>query len=124
MPLTLVVLRGTLGWILFGLQCGFCFFGVLFKACFGHKFPIVSVIVYLLMGWVAIFAMKPILMVLSIKGFMWVLYGGIFYTIGVIFFATDQKFSYFHAIWHLFVLMGSACHFILMLVYVIPLAIS
>ena len=124
MPLTLVVLNGPLGWVLFSLQCLFCLVGITFKACFGDKFAIVSVIVYLLMGWVAIFAIKPILAILSLKGFMWVIYGGLFYSLGVIFFATDKKFSYFHAIWHIFVLLGSLCHFIMVLFYVIPLTIS
>lgn len=124
MPLTLVALKGTLGWIIFSLQCAFCFVGVFFKAFYGPRYPVVSLIVYLLMGWVAIFAINPILTALSFKGLMWILYGGIFYTLGVIFFVADQKFHFFHAIWHVFVLLGSACHFVMVLFYVIPLPIS
>lgn len=122
MPITLVALKGTVGWVFFYLQCAFCFVGVLFKACYGPKYPAVSLIVYLLMGWVAVFAFKAIFLALSIHGFMWVIYGGIFYTLGVVFFATDQRFQFFHAIWHVFVLLGSACHFVMVLFYIIPLS--
>jgi hemolysin III len=121
MPLALVALKGYLGWLLFSFQCFFCIVGIIFKICYGYRYPIVSLILYLLMGWVTIFAVKPIMLALSLHGFMWVLYGGIFYTLGVIFFITDHKFQYFHAIWHLFVLFGSACHFVVVLFYVIPL---
>lgn len=123
MPLTLIALKGTLGWFLFSLQCTFCLAGILFKACYGPKYPTLSLICYLLMGWMAIFAIKPLLVALSIKGFLWILYGGVFYSLGVIFFAMDEKFKFFHAIWHLFVVLGSVCHFLMILFYVIPLPV-
>lgn len=123
MPLALVILNGPLGWVLFALQCGFCVVGITFKAVFGPKYPTVSLIFYLLMGLTAIFAAKPMISTLSLNGFMWVIYGGIFYIVGVIFFAIDRKVSYFHAIWHLFVMLGSFCHFLMVLYYVIPFQI-
>jgi hemolysin III len=123
MPLTLVALNGPLGWFLFSLQWAFSLIGIIFKVCCGHRYEIASLILYLLMGWVAIFAIKPIMIALSLKGFMWILYGGIFYTIGVLFFVGDKKFQYFHAVWHVFVLLGSACHFVVVLFYIIPIPV-
>ncbi len=120
MPLALVVLQGALGWTVFGIECGLCLIGVLFKAIFGPKLKILSAFFYLLMGWVAVLVIKPIYMTLPIGATLWLLLGGLFYTLGIIFFATDQKFSYFHAIWHFFVLVGSVCHYIMILAYVIP----
>jgi hemolysin III len=120
MPLTLVVLNGPIGWILFGVQCGLCLVGVLFKLIFRFKWSGVSTAFYLLMGLVALCAIKPIVNAISFSGFMWILAGGIFYILGVIFFTIDKKISYFHTIWHVFVLGGSVCHFILVFNYVIP----
>lgn len=121
MPLALVALNGVFGWTLFGVECGFCVFGITFKAIFGPKFEVVSVLFYLLMGWLAVFAIKPIYIAISAKGLLWIFSGGLFYTLGVLFFATDKKVPYFHAIWHLFVLIGSICHFFTVLWYIMPL---
>lgn len=120
MPLTLVVLYGIWGWILFSIQCVFSLLGILFKVFFGTRYPTVSVIFYVLMGCMALPAMKPISEAISLAGFMWIILGGVFYIFGILFFAIDQKVSYFHTIWHLFVLAGSACHFIMVFFYVIP----
>ena len=121
MPITLVALKGTWGWTLFGIECGFCLIGITFKAIFGPKYGFVSVLFYLLMGWIAIIAIKPILDAISIKGFMWILAGGVFYTLGVPFYALDRKVPFFHSIWHIFVLFGSVCHFFMVFYYIIPL---
>lgn len=123
MPLTLIALKGPFGWTLFGLECGCCVFGIAFKAVFGTKFEIVSTLFYLLMGWIAVFAIKPMYAVISGKGLFWIVAGGLFYTLGVLFFAIDKKVSYFHAVWHVFVLLGSICHFFTVLWYVIPINI-
>lgn len=123
MPLTLVALSGAFGWVLFGIECGCCLIGILFKAIFGTKFAVVSALFYLLMGWLAIFAWKPMYTAVTEKGALWILFGGIFYTLGIIFFATDKKVPYFHAIWHIFVLIGSFCHFLTILLYVNPVII-
>jgi hemolysin III len=123
MPLALVVLKGSLGWTVFGVEYGLCFVGVLFKAIFGPRFAILSVLFYLIMGWLAIFTIRPIIEAFPIKGSLLVILGGLFYTLGVIFFALDQKFPFFHAIWHLFVLAGSISHFFMILLYVLPLPV-
>jgi hemolysin III len=120
MPLTLVVLKGAFGWTLFGLIWSFCIIGILFKVFFGPKYELISSLFYLLMGWLAVFAIKPLIAAVTLNAFILILIGGLFYSLGVIFFAMDKKFSYFHAIWHMFVLAGSICHFFMIFLYVIP----
>lgn len=120
MPLALVSLRGPLGWTVFGLQTGLCLIGVVFKAVFGPRFEFFSSLFYLLMGWLAIVVVKPLLATVSFQGFLWILLGGICYTVGIIFYSLDRKVKYFHAFWHLFVLAGSIFHFFFVLFYVIP----
>ncbi len=117
LPITLIILKGSLGWIMFAIEYGLCLLGIIFKIIFKTKLSIISVLFYLFMGWLAIIAIKPIY--LSI-GILWLFLGGIFYTLGVIFFAIDKKVSYFHAVWHIFVLAGSYCHFNMIYFYVIP----
>lgn len=123
MPITLVVLHGALSWLVFGLECGFCVLGICFKAIFGPKFEVLSTLFYLLMGCLALIVIKPIYDALSFQGMMYILYGGIFYILGIIFFALDKKIPFFHSIWHLFVLMGSFFHFFLVLLFIIPFGI-
>lgn len=120
MPIALIVLKGTLGWTLFILEYVFCSLGMLFKTFFGSRFEVFSILFYLLMGWIAIFAIKPLFLALPFQYFMWIILGGIFYTLGVFFYANDKKKPYFHAIWHLFVLAGSFCHFLVVFSYIIP----
>lgn len=120
MPITLVILQGTVGWILFAVECTLCLIGILFKVFFGTRFSIISVLFYLFMSYMVVFAMKPIYLAISFYGIMWLLLGGVFYTLGIIFFAIDKKISYFHTVWHLFVLAGSICHFIMVYFYVLP----
>jgi len=122
MPITLLVLKGSVGWTLFGFECSLCFIGVIFKAVYGHRYAALSGAFYLLMGWLAIFAIEPIIKALPSYGPAWLLAGGIFYTLGFIFFALDKKYHYFHTIWHLFVLAGSFAHFYLISYYVIAFA--
>jgi len=119
-PITLVVLSGAIGWTLFGVECGFCVFGITFKAIYGPKFEVLSTLFYLFMGCCALIAIKPIYDAISLKGMMYVLYGGIFYVLGIIFYALDKKFRFFHSIWHVFVLLGSFFHFFMVFNYVIP----
>lgn len=122
MPISLLVLKGDLGWTLFGFEASFCVIGVTFKAIYGHKYEALSGAFYLLMGWLAIFAIEPIMSALPTYGLAWLLAGGIFYTFGFVFFALDQKYHYFHTIWHLFVLAGSFAHFYLISSYVVILS--
>lgn len=77
------------------------------------------VVIYLLMGWLILIAINPLLQALTLAGFAWLLSGGLFYTVGVVFYALDKKVSCFHGIWHLFVLAGSLSHYLTVLFYVV-----
>jgi len=118
-PFTLVNLRGAWGWTLFGVVWGLTIAGILFKVWFVDHFPIASTVVYLLMGWLAVVAVKPLFTQVPLGGLLWILAGGLLYTAGVAFFAW-QKLPYHHAVWHVFVLGGSVCHYFAVLFYVIP----
>jgi len=118
MPISLLVLKGNLGWTLFSIECSFCFIGITFKSIYGHKYPALSGVFYLLMGWLIIFAIESLVASLPTYALALLFTGGIFYTFGFLFFALDQKYHYFHAIWHLFVLAGSYFHFYLISSYV------
>ena len=118
-PFTLIALRGAWGWSIFGVIWGLAAVGILLKIFFIGRFRIASVGVYLLMGWLCIIALKPLLDSLPEGGFPWLLAGGIAYTVGVVFFAW-KSLPYSHAIWHLFVMTGSACHFFSVMVLVLP----
>lgn len=116
-PFTLGVLQGPWGWTLFGLVWGLAFFGVIFKSVMRVRYLWVSTALYLIMGWLIVIAFKPLLLYLPTSGLLWLLAGGVFYTIGVIFFAVDEKIRYCHFVWHLFVLAGTTCHFFAVLYY-------
>ena len=118
-PFTLVSMRGGWGWTLFGLVWGLAIAGIVFKVWFVEHFPIASTIVYLAMGWLAVVAVKPVLAMLPVAGIVWLVAGGLLYTAGVGFFAW-QKLPYHHAIWHLFVIGGSVCHYIAVVRVVVP----
>lgn len=111
-PFTLVGLEGTLGWVMFGTIWGLAISGILFEAL-THRGPrIIPVLIYLLMGWLCIFALNPVLATLPPDAFRWLLVGGIFYTSGILFYALDHWYPACHGIWHLFVLAGSMSHFV------------
>lgn len=116
-PFVLVPLRGRLGWLLFGIVWSLAVAGVVFKSFAVNRFAIASVVVYLGMGWLAVFAMRSLLHALTWHGIFWIALGGLFYTAGIVFYAFD-RLSYFHAFWHLFVLAGSTCHYFAVLFYV------
>jgi len=115
-PPLLVAMRGTWGWTLFSLIWGLAVFGLIFETLTIGKFKIISVIIYITMGWLAVFALNPMLKALPPGMFKWFLIGGLFYTVGIVFYAWE-KISYNHAIWHLFVLAGSITHFFGILFY-------
>jgi hemolysin III len=119
-PFTLVTLRGGWGWALFGFVWGLAVLGIVFKSLFIGRLAVLSTVVYILMGWCALIAIRPLLQALPWNAFLWLLAGGLAYTLGVVFFA--GKYRYAHAIWHLFVLAGSACHFVAVWEYVLPVA--
>jgi len=109
-PITLISLRGPWGWSIFGAIWGFAIMGILYEIIFLGKHKAVSLILYILMGWLIIIAIKPLLMNTSSNFLIWLLAGGLCYTLGV-FFYVKKKWPYSHAIWHVFVLSGSICHF-------------
>jgi hemolysin III len=116
-PFALVSLRGRLGCILFAIVWTLAVIGITFKSLAMERFAITSVVVYVGMGWMGVFAMHPLLHALTWHGISWILVGGLFYTAGIVFFALD-RLSYLHALWHLFVLAGSTCHYFAVLFYV------
>ena len=118
-PIVLVMLPADWGWSLFGVIWGFALVGLVFKLFATGKFEVISTVAYVCMGWLAIIAIKPLYDALSGAGFFWLLAGGLSYTLGVVFYAWDSL-RFGHAIWHLFVLGGSICHFFLILWYVVP----
>ncbi len=119
-PFVLVPLHGQLGWLLFAIVWSLAVLGIVFKSFAVDRFAIASALVYLGMGWLVVFAMRPLLHALTWHGVFWIALGGLFYTVGIIFYAFD-RFSYFHALWHVFVLSGSACHYFAVLFYVAQL---
>ncbi|WP_070119432.1 PAQR family membrane homeostasis protein TrhA [Bacillus marinisedimentorum] len=109
-PLLLVVIRGALGWTLFGIVWGIAIAGVVFKAFFVKKFLFTSTLLYVFMGWIIIFAWGPLVESFSAAGLWLLVAGGITYTVGTVFYVW-RGFPYHHAVWHVFVLAGSAVHF-------------
>ncbi|UYM17345.1 PAQR family membrane homeostasis protein TrhA [Endozoicomonas euniceicola] len=118
-PFLLVTLRGTTGWILFAIIWLLAFTGIIFKLAFRHRFKKLSLLTYVAMGWLALFVGQELTQRLSAGGMAWLIAGGLAYTLGVIFYVW-KKLPYNHAIWHLFVLAGSLCHYTTIFVYVLP----
>ena len=116
-PFALVTLNGTIGWVIFGITWGIAITGVVLKLYFTGRYDKISTIAYVLMGWIIVIAIEPLLNNLSEEGLSWLLAGGISYTIGAILYSM-KKLKFNHAIFHLFVLLGSFCHFISIFFYV------
>lgn len=116
-PFTLGVLRGAWGWTLFGLVWGLAVIGVVLKAFDRLSHPMISTGLYLVMGWLVLIAIGPLSSRLPIAGLLWLLAGGLAYTAGVIFFVVDSRLRYSHFVWHLFVMLGTTCHFFAVLWY-------
>ena len=116
-PFSLVSLRGPWGWTLFGVIWGLAIAGVVLKAFYKTAHPILSTCLYLLMGWLIVIALKPLLDRMPSAGLHLLIAGGLSYTAGVAFFATDSRLPYGHLIWHLFVIAGTTCHYFLVLWY-------
>ncbi len=122
-PFTLIVLREGIGQNLFIFVWAFALFGIVSKLLFGKRFPVLSVISYLVMGWIGIVAVQPLFAALGFAPVALVVAGGIAYSIGVVFFAW-KSIKHHHAIWHMFVLLGSIFHFLAVAIYVIPYAVK
>lgn len=118
-PFTLVTLNGTTGWIMFGVSWAFALTGIVLKIIFTGRFNVLSTIMYVFMGWIVVFAIKPLIHNLPFDGLMWLFAGGISYTIGAVLYSI-KSISYNHAIFHIFVLVGSFCHFMAIFFYVLP----
>ena len=116
-PFTLGVLRGAGGWLLFGLVWSLAAAGVALKACNRLSHPVLSTGLYLVMGWLVLLVIGPLLERVPLTGLMLLGAGGLAYTAGVAFFATDSRLRYGHLVWHLFVVAGTTCHFFAVLWY-------
>ena len=117
-PFTLVTLRGPWGWWLFGVIWVLALLGILQEFWLGKRTRVLSLIIYVLMGWIALVAVMPLVDTLSLAGFAWLAAGGLAYTAGIVFYVYDERFTHWHGIWHLFVVAGSALHYIAILLYV------
>jgi len=118
-PFLLVTLRGPWGWSLLGIIWGLAIGGLIFKLFYTGKYDFFSAIIYVLMGWLIIIAIKPMNDNLTTEGLLWLLGGGISYSIGVVFYLIN-KIPYNHAIFHIWVLLGSFAHFVAIFRYVLP----
>ncbi|PWM39049.1 MAG: hemolysin III [Clostridiales bacterium] len=121
-PLTLITLKGALGWVIFGIQWGIAIFGITLDAVSLNRFKRLSMLFYILMGWGIIFAAFPMIQRMDPAGLIYLLGGGLFYTGGIVFYRV--KGPNMHAIWHLFVLIGSVLQFITVCLYVLPQTFS
>jgi hemolysin III len=117
-PVLLILLPESLGWPLFWTVWGIAAFGVVLKLFFTGRFEVFSTLLYLVMGWLIVFDFSNVSDALGPNGILWLFAGGLFYTIGIIFYAI-QKIPYNHVIWHLFVLGGAICHFFMIYLFVI-----
>ena len=118
-PITLVTLKGTIGWVLFGIVWGIAVLGIVLNSISIEKFKVFSIISYIVMGWAVILGGKGVISLLPLGGLVFLLVGGICYTVGIIFYAL-KKVKYMHSIWHVFVLAGSITHFFAVYLYVLP----
>ena len=119
-PFALVTLRGVWGWTLLGTVWGLGVFGAVMKIFTTHRFPYVGPLLYLGLGWIVVIAFKPLSAALALNGLALLFIGGAAYTVGVLFYLWE-RLPFNHAIWHVFVLAGSACHFAAIYYYVTPL---
>jgi hemolysin III len=118
-PFCLVTLRGPWGWTLFGIVWGLAIIGILQEIKPRSEARILSIVIYAVMGWIVLVAVKPLMAALGTAGFLWLAGGGVLYTVGIIFFALDHRLRHAHGIWHLFVIAGSLLHFVAIAFYVL-----
>ena len=118
-PIALVTLNGWIGWTLFGITWSMALTGVILKLFFTGRYGLLSTLMYVFMGWLIIFAIKPLMSNMSSAGLAWLVAGGLAYTTGAILYSIE-KIHFNHAIFHLFVLLGSFCHFVAVYSYVLP----
>ena len=119
-PFTLITLNGTTGWVIFGISWGLAISGIILKLFFTGKYHLLSTLMYIFMGWVIVFAINPLIENLSSQGLLWLLAGGVAYTAGAVLYSVG-KIKFNHAIFHIFVLIGSFSHFMSVYFYVLPI---
>ncbi|SEJ54932.1 hemolysin III [Propionispira arboris] len=119
-PFTLIPLHGEVGWTIFGIVWSLAAAGIVFQIFCVKKFKVLGTLCYLAMGWFAVVMIRPLLGLLPIEAIYWMIAGGVFYTVGAVFYLV-KKIPYNHAIWHLFVLAGSIAHFVAIFKFVLPL---
>jgi hemolysin III len=117
-PFALVSLRGVWGWSLLGAVWTLAILGIAQEIWLAKGARVLSLVIYVAMGWMALVAVAPLWLALKPAGFAWLAAGGLLYTVGIVFYALDAKLRHGHGIWHLFVLGGSACHFFTLLFHV------
>ncbi len=118
-PFTLITLGGFTGWLIFSISWGMALVGIILKIFFTGRYDLLSTLMYVFMGWIIVFALDPLVDNLSADGLFWLVAGGLAYTLGAVLYSIKAiKFN--HAIFHVFVLMGSACHFVAVYFYVLP----
>lgn len=113
----MITLRTAVGWWLFAAIWGIAIIGIVLDALHLGGKPIIPMIIYIVMGWMIMFALDPLLTSFPSEGFHWLLAGGLLYTLGVVFFVLDHWYPWAHGIWHIFVLAGSVCHYFSILLY-------
>ena len=118
-PFCLITLEGAWGWTLFGIVWTLAVIGMLQEIKPRSEARVLSIVIYAVMGWIVLIAVKPLIAALGREGFIWLAGGGVLYTVGIIFFAYDSRFRHWHGIWHLFVMGGSLMHFVAVLRYVL-----
>jgi hemolysin III len=118
-PFTLVSLRENSGWVLFGVVWSLATAGAIFKAFMTHRLAFLAPVFYIALGWLIVVDLEGVLTMVPAKGVLWLVAGGLFYTVGILFYAIE-RIPYNHAIWHVFVIAGSCCHYLAVLWYVIP----
>jgi len=118
-PFCLITLHGPWGWSLFGIIWSLAAIGMLQEIKPRSEARVMSLVIYAVMGWIVLVAIRPLLENLGIAGFVWLAAGGVLYTVGIVFFAFDGRFRHWHGIWHLFVIAGSLMHYIAILFYVV-----
>ena len=117
-PFALVTLAGPWGWTIFGAIWGLAVVGIVQELCIARGARVLSLAIYVLMGWLAVVALVPLFRALSWSGMAWVVGGGLIYTVGIVFYLYDERFRHWHGIWHIFVMAGSAVHFAAILLFV------
>jgi hemolysin III len=118
-PFALVSLRGPWGWSVLGVIWGCAVVGIVLRTAFGARWPVARVVLYVAMGWAGVVAIRPMVAAVPATGLILVALGGLAYTFGIVFYGW-RRLPYHHAVWHLFVLAGSALHYFAVLLYVVP----